>query len=955
MTTPYTLTVNMKATDFFRCVATLLLMAGVLAGTARSVAAQNTGAVAGVVIDGDTGGPLPGANVTIQGTATGTATDLNGRYKIPGLDPGTYDIVFSFIGFQQKTVTGVEVQAGQTTNVDITLAPESEQLDEVIVTAEAARDSEAGLLRQRQKAAGVSDAISAEAIGRAGAGDAADAMSKVTGASVVDGKYVNVRGLQGRYVDTNLNGSSLPSTDPDGNSVALDIFPSNVIDNIVTTKTFTPDKSGDFTGGSVDITTKSLPEDLFFGVSVSSSFNSEVGLGGNIIRPVEGLNSIPAIAQNQDIPASLGQTFNNSEATQLLNNVTRAFVAPIAPIQESVVGNRGAELSFGNQYTVFGDKKLGVIASLSYDQSFSGYDNGVTARFEQTGLESETLNPTARYTSQNGVEETLMGGLLSLAFQPSPKHEIYTRFLANSDVAEEARFEQGRLPRDLTGDQVFQTRALRTTERTMLSGEVRGTHQFGEGRNTVRAEWTASYADATRDEPDHRFFSNQFSVENGGTDTSFSISKSIYLVPTRYFRELSEQDASGSFSVEVPVGAMTFKTGGNINSKTRTFRERRFEHLADQAEYTGNPNAYISEQAGIAGEDIFGRTRFGTYIIDRTQDSNNYDGRQDVLAGFAMAELPVPGVPGLEFIGGVRVEQTDMSIETLDGSRSGQFTTTDVLPSGNLVWSLQDNMNLRLAYGRTIARPTFREFAPFASFNFVGDYIEVGNPNLTRTRIHNVDLRWEWFMRGGEVLSVGTFYKSFDDPIERTINPTAAGSDTEINYVNKSSATVYGAEFEARKRLGGLADWLRHVQVGANLTLIQSEVDRSATELEAIRAFDENPSTTRQLQGQSPYIVTLNAGYENPNSGTSINMFFNRFGDRLDTVTRNGLDLFEQARSTVDITASQRLMNRFRVKASVKNALNADYVVSQAFSGESFVNDRYPLGRTISLGFSYSF
>jgi TonB-dependent receptor len=917
--------------------------------------AQETGAIAGVVVDGESGDPLPGANVSIQGTTTGTATDLNGRYRIAGLEPGSYDVVFSFIGFQQKTVTGVEVEAGQTAKIDLTLNPETEQLDEVIVTAEAARDSEAGLLRRRQKAAGVSDAISAEAIGRAGAGDAADAMSKVTGASIVEGKYVNVRGLQGRYVESNLNGSSLPSTDPDGSSVALDIFPSSLIDNIVTTKTFTPDRPGDFTGGSVDITTKSLPEDLFFSVSVSSSFNTEVGLGGDIFRPVGGLDEIPSLARNQELPSSLAQTFGNSQQTQLLNDVTQAFIAPISPIQESIVGNRSAELSFGDQYTVFGDRKLGVVASLSYDQSFNGYENGVTARFEQTGLESETLNPTARYTTQSGTEETLLGGLLSLAFQPSPQHEIHTRLLYNSDISEEARFEQGRLPRDLTGDQMFQTRALRTTERTMLSGEVQGTHRFGEGEGGIRAEWAASLSDATRDEPDHRFFSNQFSVQNGGADTSYAISKSIYLVPTRYFRDLSEQHATGSFSVEVPVGAVSFKTGGRINRKTRTFRERRFEHLADQASYTGNPNAYINELAGIAGEDERGRTRFGTYIIDRTQTSNNYDGDQDVWAGFVMAEAPIPGIPRLEFIGGVRVERTDMSVETIDGSQSGQFQTTDLLPSANLVWSLQESMNMRLAYGRTIARPTFREFAPFDSFNFVGDYIEVGNPNLNRTRVDNFDLRWEWFTRPGEVLSVGTFYKSFEDPIERTINPTAAGSDTEINYVNKSSATVYGAEFEARKRLDGVANWLRHVQVGANLTLIQSQVDRSETELEAIRAFDDDPSTTRQLQGQSPYIVNLNAGYENPESGTSVNVFFNRFGDRLDTVTRNGLDLFEQARSTVDVTASQRLMNRFSVKASVKNILDTNYVVSQSFSGETFVNDLNPLGRTISLGFSYSF
>ena len=917
--------------------------------------AQSPGALSGVVVDAESGETLVGANVAIAGTTTGTATDLNGNYTIKGLAPGTYDVVFSFIGFQTKTVQGVEIQSGKTTTLDIDLAPASEQLDEVVVTAEAARDSEAGLLKKRQKAAAVSDAISAEAIGRAGAGNAADAMGKVTGASVIEGKYINVRGLQGRYVNTELNGSSLPSTDPDGNSVALDIFPSNLIDNIVTTKTFTPDQAGSFTGGAINITTKSLPDNFFLNASVSTSFNSEVGLGGKVLRPVGGLKDIPAIAQNGTLPASLAQTFNDPDQAQLLDEVTRAFVAPIVPRQNEIMGNRSAELSLGNQFTVFGDRKLGLIASLSYDRSFSGFTGGTTARFEQTGLSSETLNPTARYTTQQGTEETLLGGLVGLAFQPSPKHELETRLLYNSDTEDEARFESGRLPRDLTGDQIFQTRALRTTERTLLSGEVKGTHQFGAGPDGIRVEWSSSLSEARRDEPDHRFFSNQFAVNNGGADTSYAISKSIYLAPTRFFRNLSERDAAGTFSVEIPWGAATFKTGGTLKRKTRTFRERRFEHLSDKINFSGDPNAYIDESAGLIGEDERGRSRFGTYVLDRTQASNNYDGTQDIWAGFLMTELPVPGVDGLEFIGGLRVERTDMSVETIDGSESGQFAETDLLPSANLVWALQNGMNLRLAYGRTIARPSFREFAPFESFNFVGDYIELGNPDLTRTRIHNFDLRWEWFLRGSELLSVGTFYKAFEDPIERTIDPTAAGSDVVIEYLNKDNARVYGLELEARKRLDALAGWLEHVQVGANLTLIQSEVDRTEAELEAIRAFDEDPSPTRPLQGQSPYLINLNAGYENPESGTSVNVFFNRFGDRLDTVTRNGLDLFEQARSSLDVTAAQRIMNVFTVKASVKNLLDTDYVVSQSFGGETFVNDRNPLGRTVSVGFSYAF
>jgi TonB-dependent receptor len=276
------------------------------------------------------------------------------------------------------------------------------------------------------------------------------------------------------------------------------------------------------------------------------------------------------------------------------------------------------------------------------------------------------------------------------------------------------------------------------------------------------------------------------------------------------------------------------------------------------------------------------------------------------------------------------------------------------LPSANLRWALRDDMNLRLAYGRTIARPTFREFAPFESFQFVGDYIERGNPDLTRTRVDNFDLRWEWFVRPGELLSAGVFYKDFTDPIERTIDPEAAANQ-EITYLNRSSARVYGVELEARTRLDGLASWLRYVQVGGNLTLTESQVSRPDEVLRAIRAFDVDAQDTRPLQGQSPYILNLNAGYENPNTGTSINVFFNRFGDRLNTVTRNGVDLYEESRSMLDLNVSQRLLRGVRAKVSVKNVLNSEEVVSQSFRGTEFINDLRPLGRTVSVGVSYSY
>ena len=918
-----------------------------------SVDAQDTGALAGVVVDESNGETLPGANVQIQGTTTGTSTDLKGRYRISDLDPGTYSVVYSFVGFTQKTITGVEVTAGSTTKLDVSLGEKTAELEEVVIEASAARDSEAGLLKQRAKAAAVSDAISAELISRSGAGTVADAMSKVTGASVIEGKYVNVRGLQGRYVDTQLNGSDLPSTDPDGNSVALDIFPSSLIDNVVTTKTFTPDRPGDFTGGSIDITTKSFPESRFLDLSLSTSINSEVGVGGSVLLPSKGLSRIPDAVGQIDVPeAPPPYTVDTERQTEALERMTDAFRTPMAPTSQEVLVNRGVELSFGDQFSLFGNRPLGVIASASYERSYSGTEGGTTARYSQTGVSAEGLNPEALYITQQGTERTLASGLVGLSIQPHPQHEIGARLLYTMDNEDEARVETGSLPRDLAGDTRFQTRVLRTTERTTGSAEVTGSHRFGSGSGAVRAEWTTTWSRATRDEPDYRFFSNQFTPSS--SDTAYAISPSIFLPPARFFRDLTEDAWMADASVEVPFGAVTLKSGGRYRFKDRSFRERVFQHGADQVGYSGNPNAYVSDQAGVVGEDERGRPRFGTYVLDFTDPRNNYNGDQMVGAGFLMAEMSLPGLP-VRLIAGARVEYTDMSIVTTDDNpREGQFTTTDVLPSVNAIWELRDNMNLRGSYGRTIARPTFREFAPFESFQFVGDYLERGNPDLTRTRVDNFDLRWEWFVRPGELVSVGGFYKDFTDPIERTIEPVASANEV-ITYVNRSSATVYGLELEIRKRLDNLASWLRHVQVGGNLTLTQSEVSRPQDVIEAIRAFDVNADDTRQLQGQSPYLLNLNAGYENPASGTSVNVFFNRFGDRLDTVTRNGTDLFEQGRSTLDVKVAQEFLQGVTAKVSVKNILDTNKVVSQSFKGEEFVNDLRPLGRSISVGVSYDF
>jgi TonB-dependent receptor len=759
-----------------------------------------------------------------------------------------------------------------------------------------------------------------------------------------------VRGLQGRYVNVQLNGTTLPNADPDGNSVALDIFPSSLIDNIVTAKTFTPDKPGTFTGGAIDITTKSFPDDFFLNVSLSSSFNSEVGINGTILRPSSGLEDVPSVASSDRIPSQPFSGTSNpdlQERNELLNQLTRAFATDVTPRPDDVLGNRGVEAAFGNRFSVLGDRSLGVIASLTYDESFSGFDGGTTARFSQ-GLNAETLQPEASYTTRRGSQETLWGGLAGITFQVSPSNEFGLRLVYNRDEEGIARSETGVLPRDnISGDRRFQTRVSRIIERTVRSAQLDGTHQFGRSGDGVRVEWKTAVSEVGRDEPDNRFFQNEFTV--GGADTTYAISGPVTGLPTRYFRNLTERDWSGELSVSVPVGSAVLEAGGRVRTKTREFRERQFQHVAGTANFEGNPNAYVTEKAGLQADG-----RFGTYVDEVISLGGNYDASLDTGAGYLMTETPVPGLPSLEFIGGVRLEYSDMSLNTLDSNTEGAFSQFDVLPSANLVWSLREDMNLRVAYGRTIALPSFREFSPFESFNFIGDFTERGNPDLNRTSVHNLDLRWEWFPRAGELLSASLYYKDFTDPIERTYLPESIDQGI-VTYRNRESATVYGVEVEARKQLDDVAAWLEHVQVGGNLTLTQSRIDRTEDVLDLLRRFRDDPSETRQLQGQSPFLVNLNAGYNNPETGTSVNVFFNRFGDRLQTVSANGVDIFERARSTLDVNASQRLFRGLALSASVSNVLNSEEIVSQTFKGNEFVNDQRPLGRTVSVGVSYSY
>ena len=949
---------------------------------AIAASARAQGTISGSVVDSQTGDPLIGATIFLEGTNTGTICDFEGNFQLFNVEPGNYVLVSSMIGYQKTSIIGVVVKEAEVAKLYIALSPEAIELEEeMVIEVKALRNTDAALLKDRQKASAVSDAISADEISRAGSGDAAEAMSHVTGASVVGGKYVYIRGLGDRYSSVQLNGAALPSADPNKRAVPMDLFPTALLDNIVTTKSFTPDKPGDFTGGAVNIGTKAFPDDFTLSVTSATSFNTQSSLndefltyeGGDLdwLGVDDGTRDLPAAlaAGNVSIP-DVGAAYNDGEKARELDQYSKAFSSVMAPTTTTAPLNQSYSVALGNQIELLG-KPFGFLGSLTYNNKSSFYDSGSSARWQLTSRAASTLTNNFQLDDVRGAQEIGWGSLVTLSYKPAPTHELSVSNMYNRSSEDVARFLSGSFPRDLSEEAVYETRVLQFTQRQIQSLQFSGKHHFS-GLRSLQAKWTGSTSTSSQDEPDLRFFTNNHITairplrdesgavlrdESGavvrGPVTSYSISPSIYPLPTRYFRDLSEENREFQLDLTFPfkqwqgIGS-NFKSGFSALDKKRTFRERRYEFDQDDIGYNGEPDTFFnSDKVGlISKEDQY---RFGSYVQDATQLSSNFDGDQQVYAGYAMFELPINRQ--LRLISGARYEATRIDVASHDSTKAGgHLDEKDLLPSLNAVYELKPGMNLRASYGRTLARPTFRELAPFASFSFVGDFTLIGNANLERTLVDNFDLRWERFGNPGEIYAVSLFYKDFQNPIERVIL-TVNG---EVQFQNVAAAEVMGVEFEARHGLAFLHRSLEHFYGGGNLSLVDSEVSIARAELALRRALNQNASSKRSLQGQSPFLLNLNLSYDNFKSGTTAGLFYNLFGQRLEEVSLGGTpDVFEKARGTLDLTFSQR-WQVYKIKLSAKNLLDESVEKAYRYQGTDYIASQYHRGRSFSLSVSYN-
>lgn len=917
-----------------------------------TLSAQN-GTLRGKVSDAETGEELIGATVLVEGTLIGSSADLDGNYSITGIKPGKQIIKCQYISYETQLITDVEIISNQVVILDIKLNPVSLGLDEIVVSAKAVRNTESALLTMQKKSASVIDGISSQQFAKSGDSDAAGAIKRVTGVSIEGGKYVYVRGLGDRYSKTTLNGAEIPSLDPERNTVQMDIFPTNAIENMVVYKSFSPNLNP-FTGGLINIVTKDFPEKFnlafsaAFEYNTQSSFNNEFlgyeggkwdGLGfdeGNRNWPVNP-EAIPLYPANRD----------------QIDATTRSFNKTMEPTTQGSFMNQHYSFSAGNQIKLFG-KPLGYNFGLSYKQDLNYYTNGERGIYKLTDANAEGLNIENEYDENKGEMESLIGGLLNLNYKISANHKIGYVLFYNQSGIKEASYDFGQKPSDEFG-MYIQSRELGFKERMILANQLKGEH-FLETLAKLKITWIVSLTRSMQNEPDLRFFTNSYYPENIG-GSKYEINPSKYKVPSRFNRSMNENNLDAKLNFELPfkvIGAVSkFSFGGAYVYKFREFTEKKIDYLAQVQYYNGSVSDYLSD--GNIGQanplyDPITKQNYGLYVQNATDLRNSYDGTQSVFGIYAMADMPVFEKFRIE--AGARFENSDLISESKKKNiPMGELNDGDLLPAMNLTYAMTDNINLRLAYTRTLSRPTFREIAPFASFSPVAPTI-VGNPGLKSTLIDNFDIKWEYFMKPGEIISFGLFYKIFTNPIEMVDNPVA--SNPEISYQNVDKANNYGFETELRKSLD-FVNVLRNLSVGVNFSYIRSEVSIDSVELRSIRALVPGHPDTRPLFGQAPYIFNALLAYQSDTLRLSANLVFNITGERISLVTKGGTpDVLEQPFPSLDFNLKKEIGRNFTLSFSVKNLLNSVHNESYTFNGTEYSFYKYSKGMSFGFGLTYN-
>ncbi|GAB4358483.1 MAG: TonB-dependent receptor [Bryobacter sp.] len=864
-------------------------------------------------------------------------TDTDGRFTLK-LSPGTYKLSYTAAQYIETTIADVVVKADETIDASTVMqqkgAVTSVDVVEKVGTVESNAES---ILTERKLAVTVSDSISKDDIKNSTASDAAGALEKVTGISVVDNGYVYVRGLGERYSATMLNGSIIPTTEPERRVVPLDLFPANLVDNIKVLKTYSADLPGEFSGGLVQMNTVEFPTQKIFQVGVSYGFNTQV-IGEDFNGFSGGTRDFFGFGRsNRELPGIIPRDerlivgrFTDEEFQQF----GRSFPVEYTPVKRTGRPQQTSSVVAGNTYG-----KLGVVGALSFNNTQSRTPQLYRFLANQGGGQAGLFSQYDDFNVDN--ESARIGAAFNAAYRLTAAQKLVFRTTLTRDSDKEARVFRGL--NGGIGVEVEDTR-LRYVERSLVSTSLEGDHAFAKLKNSI-FHWQMTYSASGRDEPDLRQVirgrespQDPYAFLNLG-DSGF-----------RFFNELRDK----IYEPQADWGIPFFK--GNISGLFKvgfrgTFRDRNFD--ARRFRFQGIRLANIDLSA--PNDVVLGLPNIGPegfQIREVTRGTDTYDADMKVYAGYAMVDLNL----GAKWraVMGFRVEDAVINVNSIDPLSPvitpvlTQLANRDILPGFNLIYAVRPRQNIRFGYSRTVNRPDFRELSPFEFTNIVGGFTTVGNPELQRALIDNFDARWEFFPGGNQVVAASYFYKRFSEPIEQIYRPTA--SELRQSFLNVDSATNQGVELEWRYNLGNLKnfDRFKDFTVQTNFTFVSSSVGIP------VDRFPQLTSRERPLVGQSRFIYNIITDWNKPTWRSSARFFVNSVSRRITDVGTFQLpDIYQERNTFLDFVYQYNLREdgKWTLRFSAENLSDNNYRYTQA----DFLVRSFRIGRTFTIGTSYSF
>ncbi|HET6559577.1 MAG TPA: TonB-dependent receptor [Prolixibacteraceae bacterium] len=903
------------------------------------------GTIKGTIMDAKTKETLIGASVTLQGTTKGTISDFDGNFVIDKVAKGNYNLIISYISYDNQIIRTEVKDEGEIT-INIELKPASLDIEEVKVVAKRRDNTEVAMISSLKAANLIVSGITAQQISKSQDKDAAEVIRRVPGITITDGRFVIVRGLVERYNSVMLNGATAPSFEADKRSFSFDAIPSGLIDNILIYKSPAPELPADFAGAAINVETKSVADENSLVISYGTKYVENTTFNSDFQTYKGGKTDWLGFSDHsRDIPSAVPskEDFNELyvwhasdyfQKTEKLNNIAKSFSNNWTTSSKSSLPDQNLSLALQRRF-VLGKISIGNITALNFS-SASDLLNIKRLEYQNYSPEQNLVNKNFDYHDNRYKESAKLGLIHNWNILYGNNQKLEFRNFINQMGNKTTNIRNGV---NYYNVETLRLLDLKYETRFVYSGQLAGEQKFN--NNQTKINWMAGYGYTKNNQPDNRRLTYVLN-DNDQSDRFNQYYLELQAAPNAYmggrlWLDMKENvydlkaDLEHHFLLFGNENAWTLKAGLLYEEKSRAFNNRLIGVVAKSQV----PDSIIYQPV----EEIFDHKNFffdqtppynqhGISYQDNTNAKNSYKAHDQLIAAYVGLKIPITSK--INLYGGVRVEKFERLITALQEKTENAETNLDITsdtiniyPSANLTYNINEKNLLRASYGKTVNRPEFREMSNFAYEDFEMAAIIHGSDSLTSAYIENYDLRYEWYPSNGEIVSIGAFYKDFNNPIE--VFQVPAGTGYDFQPQNTQKAYSMGLEIDVRKQFlefdtsSSFLRYLKDLTLIFNTSFIKSEIN--TTEKQAGFARDKK----RIMQGQSPYIANLGMNYQNQESSFSLGLNYNRIGKRIAYVgVRDTPNTWELPRNSLDLMIEKGLGKRISVKAGVKDLLKED-------------------------------